>query len=278
MSNSPSPETRTIGGIPLSWYRWLPSGTPRGALFFFHGQGDFAERYQDIAEILLSQNLAFLTCDLPGHGNSPGIRGHIPSLELIEAISLEGITQARKASPNGLLGLGGHSMGGLLALHSLQTTRQTIDFSWISSPLLVPEAGQPEWKTKVLKPLAKIIPTLPVSTGVRAELCREYLPGESKTNHLLFHNLVSLGWGSKLITLGQQVRSHTSQLPNDLQLFLTQGGQDRICPPEHCHQFVETLSLPNLLFKFYQDARHEPFADTSRKDLFEVMRNWLAEI
>lgn len=278
-STSTSPETRDFDGYETVWQRWYPTaGIPlRGALFFIHGQGDYAERYQEISRVFTDEGYAFLTCDLPGHGLAPGRRGHIPSFSLVERVTAHALQEARTLAPapHQLIGLCGHSVGGLLALAMLQRLEEAPDFSWISSPLLRAEAGQPAWKSSLLRPVSHLCPTLTLSTGVTAEMCRNYLPGETDHDHLLFHNRISLSWGRTLIDLGQEVRTQPERIPARTQLYLTQGGLDRVCPPQYWEAFVQNLPQERLHSQLYPEARHEPFADDAKDELLAALGAWL---
>lgn len=271
-------ESREVAGHSIRWHQWLPESELKGAIFFLHGQGDFAERYQDVASLFGQNGYAFLSCDLPGHGQTPGLRGHIPSVTLIEEIARIGFAEARSLVPAAgqKVGFGGHSVGGLLALHCLPQLTPTPDFSWISSPLLVADAGQAPWRTRVLRPLSHLLPRLTVSTGVTADMCRILLPGETATDPLLFHNRISLSWGVRLIILGEEVRSSSLQLPAETSLLLTQGERDLVCPPQFTRDFVASHQTPNLRFELFPEARHEPFADASKEEVFAKMTDWLS--
>lgn len=278
-SNSPVSEERLIGGYKLTWHRWHPADTDfRSALFFLHGQGDFGERYQEVAEFFLGEGIAFATCDLPGHGRSPGKRGHIPSWELIPEIANAGLQEARELVPGKPVGLGGHSVGGLLALYLLGELEPKPDYSWISSPLLRPEAGQPTWKTKLLRPLSTLLPSFTLSTGVSSELCREGFEEDCAGQEHFFHSRISLSWGRTLLELAEVVRTQPERLPPKLPLLLTQGESDRICPPEFCKELVNRLQRENLKLILYPETRHEPFADHCRSQVFADLREWLAKV
>lgn len=272
----PQSELRQIEGYDLTWHRWHPEGqTFTSAFFLIHGQGDYGQRYQEVAEIFLSENIAFATCDLPGHGLSSGKRGHIPSWQLIKKITELGLTEAKTLVPERPIGLGGHSMGGLLALFLLGELEQLPDYSWISSPLLNPTSEQPTWKYLLGRPLSYLLPDLSISTGVTNELCRDDSPEKTAPNRELFHSQISLNWGRIISELAETVTTNPQRIPSSLPLLLTQGGSDHVCPLEFCQQFAESLSLPKLQFLLYPEARHEPFADNSRENILRDLKSWL---
>lgn len=275
-------EVRTIADHKLTWHRWLPEKKEndelKGALFFIHGQGDFGERYQEIAEFFLKEGIAFATCDLPGHGRSNGRRGHIPSWEIVREVASLGLAEARELVPGKPVGLAGHSVGGLLVLFLLGELTDEPDFSWISSPCLKPEAGQPSWRVSLLRILSHLIPSLTVSTGVAPDMCREDFEDELANQEHQFHSRISLSWGRTLLELAEVARTQPERLPSSLPLLFTQGESDRICPPQYCEELVRRFQRDNLELKLYPDTRHEPFADQCRQQVFSDLSSWLAKV
>ena len=67
-----------VGGLSYRQFDWLPEDPPRGAAILVHGHGDCAERHASTVTPLLDRGIACTAIDLPGHGYSPGKRGHIP--------------------------------------------------------------------------------------------------------------------------------------------------------------------------------------------------------
>ena len=57
-----------------------PEITVRGGLIFFHGQGDFIDRYPSILKGFVDAGYRCILTDMPGHGRSKGKRGVVPSL------------------------------------------------------------------------------------------------------------------------------------------------------------------------------------------------------
>jgi alpha-beta hydrolase superfamily lysophospholipase len=275
-----SSEVRSVSGLPVMWHRWIPEGEICGAIFFLHGQGDFAERYGEVAAVFAAQGFAFLTCDLPGHGRTEGPRGHVPSQKIVEQIASLGFEEACALAPNPdqRVGFGGHSAGGLLALACLPLLEKVPDFAWVSSPLLVPEGGQAPWKPLLLRPLSHLFPRTSLSTGVTTELCRLPLPGESSQNSLLFHSRISLAWGRALMDIARNVRASPERLPATTVILMTHGEEDLICPPNFSRRFAESYRGENLNFRIIPNARHEPFADSSKEEFFDLLRHWLSSL
>ena len=55
-------------------------GAPAAAVLV-HGAGEHCGRYAHVVEKLTSHGIAVVTGDLPGHGRTEGLRGHVDSFE-----------------------------------------------------------------------------------------------------------------------------------------------------------------------------------------------------
>ena len=77
--------------------------------------------------------------DCPGHGRSPGVRGHVGTWETVETIFDESVAFLRaEAGEEALMGLVARSMGLFLGLRYLELRPEVFSFAWLSSPLLKP--------------------------------------------------------------------------------------------------------------------------------------------
>ena len=94
-------------GVGELLYRvWAPE-RPRGALAIVHGYGEHSGRW------LAARGWGVAACDLPGHGKSPGRRGHIRSFSDYLAAVKALLDEVRRAVPAPVFLLG-HSLGGLI--------------------------------------------------------------------------------------------------------------------------------------------------------------------
>ncbi len=255
-----------------------PEGTKTKAVCLFtHGQGDYSARYTEVLHPFTQRGIKCIAFDLFGHGQSPGIRGHISNLNLIDAIIEKSIEMAADLP----FGIAGHSMGGLLTLRHLtlallgKTPPPT--FCWVNSALLSLTQNKPDWFISTAKILSKIHPTLTIKTGATPELCQTPTDGqyiERKANHP-GHQNISIGWGVELIKTSQLVTQKLPTLISNIPFLFTQGGTDHICPDIIAQKFVNSLKLTNKTYKLFPHMRHETFAEPDHHLVFETISTWL---
>jgi alpha-beta hydrolase superfamily lysophospholipase len=268
-------EEQTIGilGHQLHKLTLHPETSPRGGLIFFHGQGDFIDRYPEILTPFVEAGFQCHLTDLPGHGRSPGKRGHIPHLDIVDQIlssSLEKI--------DGPVSIAGHSMGGLMTLRYLLTYPSQFQNAWISSPLLDPMHQAKPWMRMTLPFFAPIFPTLTVSTGVKREDCRGDTNQVTPSTPQLYHSRISLSWGQTLALVANQVKEQFPKLPTSTKLLFTQGIKDRICPPEILRERLIGITHPSITHQEITEALHEPFFGSTGMDLQKKVAHWLSHL
>ena len=273
-------EDLKLSGCRLRRHIFRPeAGTPiRGSAFHFHGQGDFSERYGKFLQPFWQKGIVCVATDFPGHGQSHGTRGHVPGFEIVDQIAASNRKRCRELvqddeAPSGILG---HSAGGLMTLREILLNPDLYDFSWISSPLVRPDANQNPALIPLARLLARIFPRFTISTGVNHAKCSRQ-PDHSRksgdSQHI--HSRVSVSWGYSMIRSAEWMRSTIRSAPPRIPILITQGLLDPVCPPEHLHALLESASLPRLTLREFPEALHEPFSDNTREELFQEISNWI---
>lgn len=269
-------QTITLDGYPLHQLALKPTQPPTGSFLFFHGHGDYIDRYPPVLEPLVERGYQGLLTDLPGHGRSPGPRGAVPSLVFIDRLfsaSLKSLTPP--------FFLAGHSMGGLLALHFLLQNPNLFQAAWISSPLLDPMHQAPPRLAPFLPFLAKILPWFTLSTGVTAAACgdtpNDPRRGPNPNDPPLYHSRITLSWAAELAQLARNIRAQFLHLPTSVPILFTQGAQDPICPPAILKQHLQQLPPNQITLAEIPEALHEPFTGSSHAAFQKSLSSWLDE-
>ena len=259
---------------------------------FYHGQGDYAERYLDILHPFVDRGVRCIITELPGHGHSPGVRGHCGDVHLLDAV-IESVLEDVNNSSGLPYGVMGHSMGGLLAARHLvlagQGSLPIPDFAWLSSPLVDPSRGRHPAFLRAARLLSPIVPALTFSTHVKPENFassaadespRVELPVEDEciTRSKLWHNRVSLGWGTSLLDFADLVNENIKDIPESTALLCTQGKADPVCPAELTKRLFDRLPNHNKHYEEIEELRHEPFSGAGSEQLFQTLDHWVGSL
>ncbi|MGE9267907.1 MAG: alpha/beta fold hydrolase [Verrucomicrobiales bacterium] len=252
-----------------------PEGEVRAGLLFFHGQGDYAEKYLGVLHPLVARGCALSLTDLPGHGRSPGRRGVVPGYDLIDALQEENLRILRSLT-RGPLGLGGQSMGGHLVLRALAREPERFDFAWAGSPLL--RFQQPDWMVALLTALGTLFPRLTWPTGVRPEDCALVDAGgadQPPPPDTQGHQRIGLGWARELADELARVEAALRTFPLKTPLLMTQGLADPVTLPAYFQELTAHMPRRPEVW-LIPDGLHELYAGTEGLAYIERVANRLA--
>ena len=96
------------GVYHLSGRAW-EAAAPRACVVLLHGVGEYALRHNRLAVYLMREGISVYAMDLPGHGRSPGRRGHIGGTDAIMRDINVLIAYARRHCPDVPFFVMGHS-------------------------------------------------------------------------------------------------------------------------------------------------------------------------
>ena len=146
-------------GRSLYYQRWTRPGNDL-PLVIVHGGGEHSGRYSGAAKRFVEEGYAVYAFDLPGHGRSPGKRGHIQHFEdYLESVRQFIGQVVGKQDPKKPI-LVGHSLGGLIATFYAVTHPKTIQGAVLSSPIWGLSVRIPLWKRVVGRLLSPLCPSL----------------------------------------------------------------------------------------------------------------------
>lgn len=262
-------------------------GVPeRACAIFYHGQGDYADRYPEVLAPFTDRGIRCVVTDLPGHGHSPGRRGHCGDENLLDAV-IEDTLKSFGDLPYLVMG---HSMGGLLAArHLVLSGRGQFKppiLSWINAPLIRPSSGRSSWFVAMVSFLSTWLPELTISTGVTPKMCRKVDPDSEpveattpeRQRASLWHRRISLGWCAVLLKAEKLLKGSIGEMSVDAPVLLTQGAMDPVCPVEIAREFFQKLPQEQKIYQEFDDGLHELFSDEGKERLTKVLNTWLDEV
>ncbi|SEI69050.1 alpha/beta hydrolase [Frateuria terrea] len=260
-------------GRRLCLHDWPLAGAQAGVLFV-HGLGEHAGRYGALAAWFNARGYAVRSYDQRGHGRSPGQRGALSRpLELLEDLAqVYGRFAAMLEAPTLVLG---HSMGGLVALRAVLDGYVVPRALVLSSPAL--RTWTPAWEQVMARRLARILPNLPLRSGLPFEA----LSQEAAVVAAYRHDPLRSGWITPrlarfIFESGPHCIARAAQLA--VPTLLLAAGADRLVDVAGSRAFATAAEAGGwLTTRLFDGLFHELFneAQPARGEVLAQLSWWL---
>jgi alpha-beta hydrolase superfamily lysophospholipase len=250
---------------------------PRALVGLVHGLGEHSGRYAAFAEELVRARFTAVALDLPGHGETPGGRGDIPSWpQLIDAIvpalftASRGLPGQPMELPHLLLG---HSMGGLIALdYALAHPRSLL--AVVATGPALKSWPPPRWKLALATAARAVAPGAAFASGIDE-------PGVSSDPEVLslraadplVHDRISPRTYFAITAAQQRVMANASRL--QVPALVVQGAADRVIDPHGALEFTGLAPHALVRLETVKDAYHEVLNEPSRLATIRAILAWL---
>ncbi|WP_139490015.1 alpha/beta hydrolase [Brevibacillus dissolubilis] len=251
----------------------------KGSVVLIHGTGEHSGRYEHVAEELNRYGYNVYSGDLPGFGQSPGVKGHINRFdEYIEATE-HFLNRAIAAEPEGHpIYLLGHSLGGLVVTRFVQTyaDRKRLAGVILSSPCLKVLMEVPKWKEALANLLNQVYPTLRVASGIQpSDVMRDQVIQAKTKADPFYATTLSVRWFNELNRAMHDAGADVGNI--DIPLLILQAGADRLIDPKGVEEFFERVPAVQKKLVMFPGFYHEIFNDFDRQNVFDEMISWLQE-
>jgi len=259
-----------LGGGRLWARAWEPEH-PGGTLAIVHGYGEHTGRYREFSRWLAQQGWRVVACDLPGHGRSPGRRGHIRSFsEYLSAV--EGLLgEARMHPPVFLLG---HSLGGLVAARYLELEPGAASGLILSSPFFGLGLPVPAWKRALARMLSRLWPAASLPSGIQPEhLSHDPEVVEAYRTDPLVHRVATARWFTEVLAAQAAALEGAPRIR--VPVLLLQGTEDRLAEVAATRAFAAACGSPDLTLKLYGGLYHETLNELDRGRVWQDVLDWL---
>jgi len=264
-------------GENLAVYDWpLADDVPqRGTVLLVHGLGEYAGRYDLLAQRLNAWGFAVRAYDQYGHGQSGGPRGGLNhDMRLLEDLA-DMVDAARAHTPAGLpLVLLGHSMGGLVAARFVSLHMRPVDALVLSSPALDP--GLSAAQKLLLATLPRMVPNLRVGNGLQARfISHDTEVVAAYESDPLCHDRISARLGQFIATAGPATVARAAHW--SVPTLLMWAGDDRLVNPEGSQAFAAAAPPDRVLAHCFVVLYHELFNESAElaAPVFGLLQQWL---
>lgn len=277
---------RETQGGKIVGYSW-PLEKPEKVVCIVHGIGEYGGRFDRVAGKFAENNIAALSMDLRGHGNSMNPKGHCaPRRDVLEDIS-ELLLLAQKKYPDTDIVLYGHSMGGNIVLDyrgrgdfNNIPAKYIISAPWVR--LVNPVKGITYMLAKIM---SRIAPKAVISSEVDESILghpdsvRPY-----RTNEMV-HDRISFLCAVDGFETGKALENGTNEnngRASDIPTMIMHGTSDMICDIEgtreafrHMKENGEKVQM--IEWPGYYHEIHNGNAVTRGDDVIDEMIRFILE-
>ena len=221
----------------------FPCAAPSHVVCLIHGIGEYAGRFQRVAEYFNRAGIAVVSMDLRGHGRSEGKRGHCaPREEILKDIDSL-IEYGKEFYPGLPIILYGHSMGGNIVLdyRARGTYNEKLSGYVISAPwlrLVRPVSGP---LYQAVRLLSKLAPEMTINSECREEDLGNPDYVRPYKEDRLVHSKISMLCAYQGFTIGKALeegknekKGHGEKIP----CLLMHGSDDKICDVKGSRHFA----------------------------------------
>jgi alpha-beta hydrolase superfamily lysophospholipase len=265
-------------GITIHYYVWR-SGTPKAVIHLVHGLGEYATRYEELAQAFVAAGYAVYAGDSRGHGRT-GVEQYDGDLTKlgrpgpggIKAI-VEGVRQlsaiAKKEHPHLPLVLLGHSMGSIFAQRILDVHADDYDAAVLTGAayrtLRHMNAGDLNKRHAHL------------GTTGHEWLSRDPAVADAfKLDPLTFDAKAAKLFG---LVDGLKLLGKPKKLARDIPILIAIGSEDPLGGPRSVELLAQAYrkrgGASDVTVKVYPEARHEVFNETNRAEVTADVIAWL---
>lgn len=237
---------------------------PDKVVCIIHGIGEYAGRYDRIAQRLNEKGIAVVSMDLRGHGLTDGPRGHCaPRAKVFDDITTL-LKYAKDKYPGKDIIMYGHSMGGNITL-DYRYRGEMCDLPaayLITSPWITLVKAIPKPVYRVVKLMAKIAPSLGIHSNVDEELLGNPDYVKPYNDNPLVFNKISLACAADGFDIGIALKDGTlptKGLTEQTPTLLMIGSEDKVCDPQGSRDFFARTKKAgeNVGLIEWKDLLHE---------------------
>ncbi len=254
--------------------RWYPDVPAKAAVLFIHGYAEHCGRYRHLAEALAGDGIVLFSMDLQGHGASEGARCDINSYkEYVEDLS-DYFGAVRQELPELPWFVMGHSMGGCLAVLLAHRHQHDLQGLILSAPLLKVVTNIPKVVQDMVRYVTALTPAMPVIGLDTRALSRDsnVVEGYIK-DPLVYHGRVRARMAQQLVEAGEAALNVSGEL--SIPVWAGHGLADRITDQQGTREFMDHLSAPDKVARYYDDYYHEILQEPGHEEIISEIISWI---
>jgi alpha-beta hydrolase superfamily lysophospholipase len=263
-----------VGGVRIVYDAWTPDMSPRAVVVLSHGLGEYARRYDHVAQRFGEAGLVTYALDHRGHGRSGGKRMLVRNITEYTADFATLVGIASREHPGLKRVVLGHSMGGGIVFAYGVERPDDYDMMVLSGPAVAAQDQVSPLLAFAAKVLGVIVPGLPVQDlDVNAISRDPAVVAAYNADPLVYHGRVPTGIGRVLLQVGETMPQRAPALTAPL--LVVHGSDDRLIPIAGSRRLVECVGSTDVQLKVYPGLYHEVFNEPERDQVLDDVVSWI---
>lgn len=251
-----------------------PASSPKAVVILVHGLGEHCQRYESLAVHLNSAGYAVSSMDLPSHGKSDGIRGHINSFNDFEEALLKLHTHTQMLYHSTPLFLLGHSMGGLIATKFLLNHQDKFAGAMLSGAAILSPQEPPAWQVVIIKIIAKLFPKAPMLALDASAVSRDPKVVEKYMNDpLVSQAKLSAQFLVSMTNTMDECKDKAKSI--HLPIKIMHGSADVMTAPQGSQLLYDSITSKDKMITLYEGLYHEIFNEPEAEKIFDELVHWM---
>ena len=263
-----------VGGVRIVYDVWTPDTPPRAVVVLSHGLGEYARRYDHVAQFFGDAGLVTYALDHRGHGRSDGKRMLVRDISEYTG-DFDTLVGIATREHHGLKCIVlGHSMGGGIVFAYGVERPDNYDMMVLSAPAVAAQDLVSPLMTVAAKVLGVLTPGLPVQELDVEAISRDpAVVAAYNDDPLVYHGKVPAGVGRALLEVGETMPQRAPALTAPL--LVVHGDADRLIPVDGSRRLVECVGSTDVELKVYPGLYHEVFNEPERAQVLGDVVSWI---
>jgi alpha-beta hydrolase superfamily lysophospholipase len=265
-----------VGGVRIVYDVWTPQAPPRAVVVLSHGLGEYARRYDHVAQCFGDAGLVTYALDHRGHGRSGGKRMLVRDISEYTA-DFDTLVGIATREHHGLKCIVlGHSMGGGIVFAYGVERPDNYDRMVRSGPAVAAQELVSPLMLVAAKVLGVLVPGLPVQELDVEAISRDpAVVAAYNDDPLVYHGKVPAGVGRALLQVGETMPQRAPALTAPL--LVVHGSEDRLIPVDGSRRLVECVGSTDVELKVYPGLYHEVFNEPERAQVLGDVVSWISK-
>jgi alpha-beta hydrolase superfamily lysophospholipase len=265
-----------VGGVRIVYDVWTPEAPPRAVVVLSHGLGEYARRYDHVAQCFGDAGLVTYALDHRGHGRSGGKRMLVRDISEYTA-DFDTLVGIATREHHGLKCIVlGHSMGGGIVFAYGVERPDNYDMMVLSGPAVAAQELVSPLMLVAAKVLGVLVPGLPVQELDVEAISRDpAVVAAYNDDPLVYHGKVPAGVGRALLQVGETMPQRAPALTAPL--LVVHGSEDRLIPVDGSRRLVECVGSTDVELKVYPGLYHEVFNEPERAQVLGDVVSWISK-